>query len=270
MRLQTIIFFVVIILLIIVVMYYVKKDIGTVTGIVSAETAQTIPASTLQTSSSTATDVNFTYYCWFYIDDWTYNYGKRKILFARMSADPNTGSSGGTPPITYFSVDLDNTLNDLSISIRLNCGDKQSDNVACQTSGKLDINKSFLKTFYIPQIAIQNWNLILCTSNGSSLDCYLNGKLSNTFILPSTIFQGNSGEVSNSSIYITPLLPQNGTQAGFSGWTSKFSYKAKTVDPEMAWKIYTKGYGGSMLSNMNYKVSLSVINGSQTVSSVSL
>jgi hypothetical protein len=70
---------------------------------------------------------------------------------------------------------------------------------------------------------------------------------------------------SNSDIYLTP----NG---GFNGWTSKLQYWANALNPQEAWNIYTKGYGGSVIGNIfgDYKVSLSVIQNGITQGNITI
>ena len=61
---------------------------------------------------------------------------------------------------------------------------------------------------------------------------------------------------SNANVFVTP----NG---GFSGWTSKFQYWPESCNPQKAWNIYKKGYGGSWLGNMfgKYTVKISLMEG---------
>jgi hypothetical protein len=52
----------------------------------------------------------------------------------------------------------------------------------------------------------------------------------------------------NSDVYVTP----NG---GFSGWTARLQYFPNATNPQTAWDIYKQGYGASMFSSYNIKVS---------------
>ena len=56
---------------------------------------------------------------------------------------------------------------------------------------------------------------------------------------------------SSAPVYVTPL-------GGFSGWTSRFQYWSDSTDPQKAWNIYRRGYGGSWLGSLFGKYTIKV------------
>ena len=92
------------------------------------------------------------------------------------------------------------------------------------------------------------------------MDIYIDGKLVKTCLLP-----GVANVSNNSDVYITPL-------GGFEGWTSRFQYYPNSLNPQEAYNIYVKGYGGSLFSNFlqRYQVKVSLIENGTTQSSVTI
>ena len=56
---------------------------------------------------------------------------------------------------------------------------------------------------------------------------------------------------------------------GFDGWTSKFQYFPNSLNPQEAWNIYTKGYGGGNMLNA-YQVQISLLENGTTQSSYTI
>ena len=86
---------------------------------------------------------------------------------------------------------------------------------------------------------------------------YLDGKLVKTQILTGT------AEVSSNNVYLTP-------DGGFDGWTSKFLYFEKPMNPQQAWNIYTDGPTGWMSNLSTYQIQLSLIENGTPQSSVTI
>ena len=90
----------------------------------------------------------------------------------------------------------------------------------------------------INNFPLQRWvNLIICLNN-RTLDVYLNGKLVRTCVLP-----GIAKVDVSKDVFITPL-------GGFSGFTSNFQFWPNATNPQEAYNIYKKGFGGSALGNL--------------------
>jgi hypothetical protein len=236
----------------------VFADINTLSNLASGTTMQTINASNLATGA-VPNSSNFTYSIWFYINDWNYKYGENKVLFGRMGALTDTrgvsvtGVSGNNPcPV----VTLGNIENNLSILVSCYPGSSQdlsSDSVKA-TDGTI------IHTCTVSNIPIQKWVNLLISTYGRTLDVYLDGKLVKTCVLP-----GVAKINQNADVFVTPA-------GGFSGWTSKFQYFPNSTDPQAAWNIYKRGYGGSWLSNIfgKYQVKVSFSNNGAETGSLTI
>jgi hypothetical protein len=221
MELKNILLIAITILLLVVVFNYIFKDRNTiVASLASGKVMREVSASSLEEAGAGNTS-NFTYSIWFYIDDWNYRYGEPKVLFGRMMSGT---SDKPCPTVTFGAMQ-----NDLSISLLVYPGADSATSV---------MPNDMVHTCNVPNIPIQKWANLLISAYGRTLDVYLDGKLVRTCVLP-----GVSKIDANAPVYITP-------SGGFSGWTSRFQYWADSTDPQTAWNIYRKGYGGrSMLSN---------------------
>uniref|UniRef100_A0A6C0E365 Uncharacterized protein n=1 Tax=viral metagenome TaxID=1070528 RepID=A0A6C0E365_9ZZZZ len=251
MELKSILLILFIILLLYIVIRYVMKDANTLTGIMSGKTMQTISASSLDTSNTSSSTSNFCYSIWFFIDDWNYRYGEPKVVFGRMS-----GGEGPCPTVV-----LGASQNNLLISLQVYPGTDSVADVDSSTSTtspssspapvSTNTNKNtIVHDCNVGNIPLQKWVNLIVSGYGRSLDIYIDGKLVRTCVLP-----GVAKIDSSSNVYVTP----NG---GFSGWTSRFQYWPESCDPQKAWNIYKKGYGGSMLGNLGqYSVKVSLMEG---------
>jgi hypothetical protein len=208
---------------------------------------QTVPAANLEKAGAGNTS-NFTYSIWFYIDEWNYRYGEPKVLFGRMAS----GTSNEPCPVVTFGA----MQNDMSISLLVYPGSSSSQADSAQSS-----SPSMVHTCSVANVPIQKWTNLLISAYGRTLDVYLDGKLVRTCVLP-----GVAKIDAIAPVYITP----NG---GFSGWTSRFQYWADATDPQTAWNVYRKGYGGGMLSNAfsrRYGLKVAVTKGDQEYSSFAI
>ena len=178
---------------------------------------------------------NFTYSIWFNIDDWNVRYGDKKIIFGRMNSASN--SSQPCP-----SVYLAETQNNIVIEMTLNDA------------------ASTVKKYTVENIPIQKWVFLMISVYGRTLDVYIDGKLVRTFVLD------NIPKINvNSDVYVTP----NG---GFSGWTTRFQYVGDATNPQTAWDMYKKGYGGSLLGELfgKYSVKLALLENGKESSSLTI
>jgi hypothetical protein len=238
MNFQNIILWIIVIVLLIIVYNYISSDVSTLSGLISAQTLQRIEASSLVQTNA----VNFTYSIWFYVDDWNTNYGASKVIFGRM----NDATSIANPcPLVTLNEKNNNVDVKLTVTNPLSVSSPPA-------------NQQF--TCSVDNIPIQKWVHLLISVYGRTLDTYIDGKLVRTCVMP-----GIPVVNSLSPIYVTP----NG---GFSGWTSHFQYFGDATDPQTAWNIYKKGYGGSFLGNLfgSYAVKLSLINNNVETSSYTI
>jgi hypothetical protein len=236
MNIKNILLVVIIIVLLYIVISYIMKDVNTLTGLMDAKTMQTITPSKLDTNNTSSNTSNFCYSIWIFIENWNYKYGEKKVIFGRMSGDK------GACPI----VSLGETQNNLNVSLQVYPG-----------TNKDSTDVSSTPTYTVGNIPLQKWVNLTLSAYGRSLDIYIDGKLVRTCLLP-----GVAKIDATSNVYVTP----NG---GFSGWTSTFQYWANSCDPQKAWNIYKKGYGGSMLGNFGkYSVKVSLMEGPSEEASV--
>ena len=234
---KKIILIILIFILSVVLIHYIVKDSNKLSDLTSGETSQTIESSELSDGESSS---NFTYSIWFYIDDWNYRYGDKKILFARVG-------NGVLCPKVLFTPSVNNLLVEMTIypsDTNTIKGESMSTNFTCG----------------IPNVPLQKWCNFLMTSYGRTTDLYLDGKLVKTCVLP-----GVPKIEPGAPLYITP----NG---GFSGWTSTFKYWGESTNPQKAWDIYKEGYGGNWLGNLfgQYSIKVSIIEGDTEETSVTI
>ena len=88
-------------------------------------------------------------------------------------------------------------------------------------------------TCNVANVPIQRWVNVIVSLYGRTMDVYIDGKLVRTCVLP-----GVAKIANNAPVYVTPL-------GGFSGYTANIHYYADSLNPQEAYNIYRKGYGGS-------------------------
>jgi hypothetical protein len=212
---------------------------------------QTISPNKLDTSSGSSTS-NFCYSVWFYIDDWNYRYGEEKVIFGRMA----TGTTNPCPLVTLGAMQ-----NNINISMEVYGGaasSSASSNSKTSTPAPVNSGTNIHKC-NVSNVPLQRWVNLIISAYGRSLDIYIDGKLVRTCVLP-----GVAKIDPNANAYVTP----NG---GFSGWTSLFQYWPASCDPQKAWNIYKKGYGGSWLGTLSqYSVKVSLMKGNTEDGSVQI
>lgn len=186
------------------------------TGIEDAKVSQIVSASNL--SSDSDNTANFTYSIWLYISDWNYKYGEPKIVLGRMD----------TVTQPQFGIVLGAMQNDLNINVETYPSNAQN-----QTNSSTNTH-----TCNIQNIPLQKWVHCLVSVYGKSMDVYIDGKLVRTCLLNGVAKVNN-----NTDVTITPL-------GGFSGFTSNFQFWPNATNPQEAYNIYKKGFGGSALGNL--------------------
>jgi len=251
----SIVFTIAIIVLIIMLAKYFLSDKNSLSSVQNGQNSATISASSLATNNSGASDSNFSYSVWFYVNDWNYRYGEPKVVFGRMGAlsDASGGSINGVSGLDPCpSVVLGAIENNLIVSL----GCYPGVNGQPTTPG----GKTVIHNCMVSNIPIQKWVNLTLSVYGRTLDLYIDGKLVRTCLLP-----GIANVNNNADIYVTP-------KGGFNGWTSNLQYYPNSLNPQEAWNIYTQGYGGGMLSNLfgSYQVEVSLIQNGTTQSSVTI
>lgn len=211
---------------VIVVIFLIYKAIwgdNSLSSLEDAKKMQQIASSSLGSSDSN-TSANFTYSVWFYVDDWNYRYGEPKIVLAHGGA---SASEGG------FGIVLGGMQNDL--------------NIAVETYPSEASTEGSVHTCNVQNIPLQKWVHCLVSVYGKSLDVYIDGKLVRTCMLP-----GIAKVDTSKDVFITPL-------GGFSGYTSNFQFFPNATNPQEAYNIYKKGFGGSALGNLFNKYRIKIV-----------
>ena len=165
---------------------------------------------------------NYTYSMWFYIHDWNKKYGQPKTILQRGEDDDES-----------LKVSLGETENNITVKIKHFGVDDTPSQPPHETT--------------VQNIPLQKWVNLTISTFGKSLDIYLNGKLYKTDVLPNL----PKPDIDGTPVLITP-------DGGFSGWTTNFLYTPSPTNPQQAYNIYKKGYGGSMLGNLFNKYRLRV------------
>jgi len=211
---------------VIVVIFLIYKAIfgdNSLSSLEDAKKMQQIASSSLGSSDSNSS-ANFTYSVWFYVDDWNYRYGEPKIVLAHGGA---SASKGG------FGIVLGGMQNDL--------------NIAVETYPSESSTEGTVHTCNVQNIPLQKWVHCLVSVYGKSLDVYIDGKLVRTCVLP-----GIAKVDVSKDVFITPL-------GGFSGYTSNFQFFPNATNPQEAYNIYKKGFGGSALGNLFNKYRIKIV-----------
>jgi hypothetical protein len=99
----------------------------------------------------------------------------------------------------------------------------------------------------VPDIPLQSWVNITVNVHDKALDLYINGKLTQSNLVPYIPAPVNG------LINLTPA-------PGFLGWTSNLQYYAYSMNPQQVYNLYTAGYKGgtegilSLLGKYSMKV----------------
>jgi hypothetical protein len=226
---------------------YITRDVTTLSGLTSGKTMQQVSPSDLDSSSLNTS--NFSYSIWFYVDDWNYRYGEPKIIFGRMM---NNDMSKPCPSVTLGAMQ-----NDLSVTLSLR--NETQPETPASTSEIQSLTSSAVQPQYqnftcsVANIPIQRWVNLMISVYGRTLDIYIDGKLVRTCVMPSIAVVD-----STAPLFITP-------NNGFSGWTTRLQYWSDAINPQIAWNVYKKGFGGSTMGNLfgNYGVKVAFMEGDQ-------
>ena len=218
------------IILIIVVFRWFMGEKNKISGLNDATKVTKIAASDLAQNNAS----NYAYSAWFYINDWSYRYGEPKVILGRLDNDLNP-----SPSITLGAIE-----NNLKI-----------ESTVYASSGSSTGTKH---TCNVANVPIQKWVNVIVSLYGRTMDVYIDGKLVRTCVLP-----GVAKIANNAPVYITPL-------GGFSGYTSNVNYYADSLNPQQAYNIYRKGYGGSSGFSFPYEIKVEFLNDGQEQGSVTI
>jgi hypothetical protein len=251
----TIVLTIVVVILVFMLLRYLMSDPNTLQDLQDGKTASTIEPDSLATNGSSVASSNFAYSCWFYVNDWNYRYGEPKVIFGRMgaSSDASGGSIQGVSGLDPCpAVVLGAVENNLMVALGCYPG--------AETQPTTPGGRTVVHTCSVANIPIQRWVNLLVSVYGRTMDLYIDGKLVRTCLLPGVASVNN-----NAKIFVTP-------KGGFDGWTSKLEYYPNSLNPQDAWNIYVKGYGGGFFSNLfgSYDVQISILENGTTTNTVTI
>jgi len=232
-----------IIILVFVLIKYATGGATTHTSLTSGLQMQVIKADAL-TDGSASPRSNYSMSMWFYIDDWNYNYGVHKPLAVRYKAGTATteelipGLKVITPCPAIVLGGTDNVLDIYQAVLPPDAG-----SIPTGTDARV-INGETISRCKLSNIPIQKWVSLIVSFYGRTCDVYLDGKLVRTCVM-----DGIPKVDKTADMYITPSLEAN--KGSFKGWTSSFQYFQTAMNPQQAYDIYAKGFGGgSWLSSL--------------------
>lgn len=213
-------FMVVLFILYLIINWYFKKH-KKILDMSSGTMQHIIPASELPENTKSG---SYSYSMWFYVNDWNKRFGEKKVILRKGKQDDES-----------IKVSLGETENNIEVIIK--CFD---------TGGSGGGNSQKSSPCVLTNVPLQKWVHMVVSVFGKTLDIYLNGKLYRTCVLPNTPFIDSDGDIT-----ITP-------DGGFSGWTTNFTYIPNPTNPQQAYNLYKKGYGGSFLGNIFNKYRIKV------------
>jgi hypothetical protein len=221
MGLITNILMVIVIVVIIVFVYnYLNSTKIQLSNLKSASKVDTTDASKLPSNKASS---NYAYSIWFYVKNWQYRLTEKKELLSRSS---NNSDNTANPRITLAAYE-----NNININVATYPSSDPNDKKT--STDDLANHDCIIRNF-----PLQKWVNLIVSLNGRTLDVYLDGKLVRTCVLP-----GVAKIDPNASVNITP-------DGGFSGWTSNMQYWSHPLNPQEAYNIYKKGYGGGGFSGL--------------------
>ncbi len=174
---------------------------------------------------------NFTYSVWIYVSNW--NAGAEKVIFQRPCGNSFCPKMAFDPNMNNVTVTLATYPSDAGSQVEASC--------------------------QIENVPLQSWTNLIMTLNGNALDCYLDGKLVRTCLMPGVPKLSGAGTL--------VLTPQG---QSFQGSTAKFQYFPRAINPREAYAIYREGFGGSnWLSNLfnKYRIKLAFMENNVEVNS---
>lgn len=205
-------------------------------GLHNAKKMIRIPGTSLPGNPGT---VDYTFSIWLYINTFNYRHGEEKVILYRGKDKKKNSAAEQSPILT-----LGGSTNTLTLkTLRHDSSPANS-----------------LSSCTIDNIPLQKWVHIVFTTNTTSMDMYLDGKLVKTCMIGGVPKMNKSAD-----LVLTP-------DGGFSGYTSKLRFLARSVDPREVYAIYKEGHSDSLLGGLlsKYKLKLSFMKGSEEINSISI
>jgi hypothetical protein len=243
-----------VILLIFVYLIYLWFFAGDGTTTLSRLHDATQPLSISPTNIPSNPTSNFTFSICYYVDDWNYRFGDKKVIFERLNGENCKSKSLASEPCAAPRIEFDPTVNDIVISLAT----FQNPDSATSDSTNSAVSPSMTETLRIENVPLQKWTSLIMTVHKRAMDVYLDGKLVKTKILDNVPNMNNT-----TSLTLTP-------GGGFSGSTANFLYHPVSLNPREAYNLYKEGCGStSWLGSVfdRYRLKLSFLKDNQVVNS---
>lgn len=207
--------------------FFADNSVADLTSMHNGKQLRVFPADKLPAGAGTN---DFTYSFWFYVNSWSYNYGKNKIIFER--------SAGTTTKNPMPRVEFGAASNDLNIHLSY-----------ADAAGEAKPHPCNIKN-----VPIQKWTHVVITLMDKTIDVYLDGKLVKTCLMPGVPYITG---LKDNPLTLAPKTADTDSNSGFSGFVSKFRFYARSVPPREAYELYRQGFsdswGGSAMSKFNLK-----------------
>ena len=207
-----------------------------------------------------STSSNIMISVWFYIETWdTIQSNETKnILYLTTNPSSNFNNNGA------FDSRAGDSLTDLSCVNRVNNYknfsvelDKYENNifiyVLCANTDRCDTGEDILSKYKISNIPIQKWNNLTLSVDAKLLDVYLDGKLLNSFVLPSLLKMDSNSKPAMILGHIDDSLTSN-----WNGFITRVRYETNSITPKEALSIYKAGISSNHTNSLLSKYSLKI------------
>ena len=187
-----------------------------------------------------AGSADYTYSFWIYVNDYSVNYGEKKLVMQRKHV--------GVDETYYPRIYLGENQNDMHFEITY------KDASESKQQHKIDIKS----------IPLQKWNHIIMTKSGDTIDIYIDGKLVKTSIMPNVAEKPHP----ETGISLTPANAEG--NKGFSGYLSKINYFSNAINTREAYQLYKEGHGSGFLGSFlnRFKLKFAFLQDNQEKSSI--
>ena len=208
-----------------------------------------------------STSSNIMISVWFYIETWdtTQSNETKNILYLTdtINTSSNVNNNGafdstfGDSLTDLSCVNSENNYKNLSIEL-----DKYENNifiyVLCANTNRCNTGQDILSKYKISNIPIQKWNNLTLSVDAKLLDVYLDGKLLNSFVLPSLF------KMSSNSKPAMLLGHINSLTSNWNGFITRVRYETNSITPKEALSIYKAGISSNHTNSLLSKYSLKI------------
>ena len=206
-----------------------------------------------------------------------------------IKLDVSGNSSSNAYSIWIFISEWNNTTNFKHVMTRLS--NSSDGNKKYSPTVYLDKNSNLLNIRYeldsgeesnitINDFPIQSWTNLIISTNTTTVDIYINGKLVRSHSLPQPLnnprgklYLGRLNKVDTTQYPSHPKGGGDNNINSYQGYISTVNYYDEPITPGEAWKIYTKGYDDAGL-NPNvlgkYKIKMSILDNNKEMQSLEI